>query len=396
MRCTLVALLLVIAACTPPRPMPAPSSSAEFSLPEAAGSTLRVVSIAGANYADVSAGSGVAVATNVVLTNRHVVANALSDGLRFEIYVWDNSAGFPRPVNAIIASDARLDLAILYVRGIASTPATFALAPPNQLEPVTALGFPNTTDMVFGRLTATASATSGQVTAIDSGSLGDWGPADLLMHTASLNPGNSGGPLFNSCGQLAGINTMRGNPGEASSVFVASSVTEALPFLRSFGIRPTVASYLCSQQQVGAQCNFDRTALDQAVTENDLQAIDLRIREIPAECVTLRTEAWTRRATVADLLQTTFDSVGGRWRLSDQNCSQGVTLYRTGLSVLGISGNDVQIERFVSASNGAVTTRTIHPVGDDPTTYRYSVVDGRLKIENLSNNQSWELERCTG
>jgi hypothetical protein len=381
-------LLMACSQATPPPPAPP-----TFSLPEASASTLRVVSLSGRD--DLSSGSGVAVARNIVLTNRHVIANALADGLNFQIFVFDNAAGFPRRVNAIIAQDPRLDLAVLYVRGMSSAPATFSLAPPTQLESVTALGFPAATDEVFDRLQESVSATSGQVTAVDRGPVGNFGPIDLLMHTATVNPGNSGGPLFNACGQVAGINTLRGNPTETSNVFVASSVSDIVPFLRSYGIEVSVADNVCASPGIQqAACTFDRATLDAAIAGSDLQALDEAIRTIPTNCLEARTAGWQRRAELATALDDAFVQMAGTWRLPDADCRDAVWLFQSGLSMVGYNGAQTQIERFVSAGGGAVTTHTVHPEGD--TTYRYSLNNRRLKIENLGSHQSWELERCTG
>jgi serine protease Do len=392
MRGLAFSLSLLLMACgqttTAPR-----EQSPTFSLPEASASTLRVVSLSGRD--ELSSGSGVAVAPNMVLTNRHVIANALEDGLNFQIFVFDNAAGFPRRVNAIIAHDPRLDLAVLYVRGITSAPVTFALAPPMQLESVTALGFPAATDEVFDRILESVSATSGQVTATDRGPVSEYGPIDLLMHTATVNPGNSGGPLFNACGQLAGINTLRGNPSETSNVFVSSSASEVVPFLRSYGVDVNVADSVCTIPGVQqAVCTFDRTALDAAITGTDLQVLDDAIRAVPSNCTEARSAGWQRRAELVATLDETFAQMAGTWRLPDAECREAIWLFQSGLSMVGYNGAQTQIERFVSASNGQVTTRTVHPDGDS--SYRYSLNNRRLRIENLSSEQSWEFERCTG
>lgn len=386
-----VRFLFLIAALTACTPAPPAVDSPRFSLEGASSSTLRVVSVSGD---DLSSGSGVAVAPNIVLTNRHVIANALRDGLNFQVYVFDNNTSFPRRANAIVAQDPRLDLAILYVRGITSAPVQFALAPPGQLEQVTALGFPAATDEVFDRIQENASATSGQVTAVNRGPVGDFGPIDLVLHTATVNPGNSGGPLFNTCGELAGINTLRGNPSDTSNVFVASSVSEVTPFLRSFGVAVQVAAAVCEAADVVEDCSFDRASVEVAVENGDLRELDEAIGAIPRSCLSLRSEAWSRRDALVTSMSDAFLPITGTWRLPNERCDSAIWLIQSGSSVVGYNGADSQVERFTMIGGGNVSTSTIHPASD--TTYRYSLVEGRLKIENLKSNQAWELERCTG
>ena len=212
---TLLATLLLLAtvACGPTpvpgaggKPDASSATAPRFELGTAGKSTVR---IAAWTAGGVSSGSGVMVAPNFLLTNYHVVAGVERSDGGLPLFYWDNGAGFPRSVTAIIGADQRLDLALLYVVNSASTPVMFALAPPQQLDDVFALGFPAANDRIFDRITETASVTSGQVSAVNKGPVSDFGPIDLIVHTATLNPGNSGGPLFNGCGELAGINTFK-------------------------------------------------------------------------------------------------------------------------------------------------------------------------------------------
>ncbi|ANP47794.1 hypothetical protein ATE48_18765 [Candidatus Viadribacter manganicus] len=334
----------------------------------------------------------------MVLTNYHVVA-PFFDSDDGAVFVLDNSAGFPRSMNAVIAVDARLDLALLYVRGITSTPATLALSPPRQLESVTALGFPAAADEIFGRVRESVSATSGQVTAVDLGPVGAFGPIELILHTATVNPGNSGGPLFNACGEIVGINTLRADPGETSNAFVASAVTEIASFLESYGVQPAVSDVVCSAQagSVNAQsCEYDGAPLTAAIESRSLQSLEPLLAGIPETCGATLNQAWLARRSIAHDAVTMFLAMGGTWRLPDQRCSERISLDLSGSAVWGAAGERAQFERFISAVDGAVTTQTVFPEEEHPSTYRYSLSGDRLKIENLSSNTTWEMERCTG
>ncbi len=55
------------------------------------------------------------------------------------------------------------------------------------------------------------------------------GDARVIQQTAVINPGNSGGPLFDECGRVIGINTLRPNPEKsefAQGIFFAIDIRE--------------------------------------------------------------------------------------------------------------------------------------------------------------------------
>jgi Do/DeqQ family serine protease len=140
-----------------------------------------------------SAGSGVIVDARrgYVLTNSHVVANAAE----VQVTLKD---GRTYPAR-LVGSDPETDIALLQLD--ASDLTAVPLGDSGRLQVgdlVIAIGNP------FG---LGQTVTSGIVSALGRSGLGIEGYEDFIQTDASVNPGNSGGALVNSRGELVGINT---------------------------------------------------------------------------------------------------------------------------------------------------------------------------------------------
>lgn len=166
-------------------------------------STVPVVCIA--SPTSIESGSGFIVATGKhVVTNRHVVVCAEKGGK-----VGIMSAG-GELVQATVAwkSEAK-DLAILSVeKNLSGQPVTFATrSAMDERDKVIVAGYPGAalrSQRDFGRVSFAEGIIS-KFTELDS-------PSGTIRHiqiTAPVNPGNSGGPLFNERGQVVGINVQK-------------------------------------------------------------------------------------------------------------------------------------------------------------------------------------------
>lgn len=139
-------------------------------------------------------GSGIIIAPDgYILTNSHVVSGAESLNVEFA----DGSSRKP----TLIGDDPSTDLAAIHVD--ASGLPYAVVGNSNELQVgqfVIAVGNP----LGFGSTVSTGVISSlGRALRSRQGRLIE----NIIQHTAPLNPGNSGGPLVNSRGQIVGINT---------------------------------------------------------------------------------------------------------------------------------------------------------------------------------------------
>ena len=137
--------------------------------------------------AQVSTGTGLAVAPGLLITNHHVIDGCTA----IEVVSADG-----RRRAAVVDADPLIDLALLRVPGMRG--GTAKLRSPNNVrlgEPVMVFGFP-----LSGSLTSGGNFTSGLV----SGLRGLLDSVGEIQITAPVQPGNSGGPVMDASGSVIG------------------------------------------------------------------------------------------------------------------------------------------------------------------------------------------------
>ncbi len=159
-----------------------------------------------------SSGSGVLIRSDgLVLTNDHVVGGA--DAVRVRLSDKREYAAL------ILGADPKTDLALLQLLGKGPFPAA-TLGDSDAVRPgqsVVAVGNPFDFDFTV---------TMGVVSALGRRNLTDDEIQDYIQTDAAVNPGSSGGPLFDLQGRLIGINTAIFT---AQSAGAASGISFAIP-----------------------------------------------------------------------------------------------------------------------------------------------------------------------
>ncbi len=224
-------------ASTAPAPMSAPAPSTVGELMDNA--TVFVLS----SYQDgFGMGSGFFVAPGIIATNSHVVQNPGA-----EVVVGNKVLGGMHEARVIAYSkDESRDYALLRVSDAlaAKAPVLHVAQGAKRTERVSAWGFPGYIAEIDPKLAALA---KGDATAVpevvySEGVVSvvlDHTPP-VILHTASLSQGNSGGPLINAEGVVVGINTFIKKADKSySQTNIALPGDDLVRFMREQGISVT-------------------------------------------------------------------------------------------------------------------------------------------------------------
>lgn len=168
-------------------------------------------------YVQQGAGSGVIISQDgYILTNNHVIDGAnsvkvrLRDGTEYDA--------------TIIGSDADNDIALLKVEATGLSPATFGDSSSLAVgDYVVAIGNP------LGELGGTV--TDGIISALARKVTIEDTQMTLLQTNAQVNPGNSGGGLFNANGELVGIVNAKQSATEVEGIAFAIPINNVLDIL---------------------------------------------------------------------------------------------------------------------------------------------------------------------
>ena len=166
-----------------------------------------------------ASGTGLIVtADGYIVTNYHVIQYAFESDHSVSVMLWDGS-GYPAQV---VGADEANDIAVLKIEASGLTPAVIGNS--NSLtvgDNVSVVGNP------LGELNF--SVTFGRIGALDRQITGEdgLGAINMFQIDASVNPGNSGGPVYNQSGQVVGIVTARYDSAEVEGIGFAIPINDA-------------------------------------------------------------------------------------------------------------------------------------------------------------------------
>jgi S1-C subfamily serine protease len=199
----------------------------------------------------VSTGSGFAIAPDLIATNLHVVDGVAPGAL----FVANRALGRPTPAEVVARTPGhdfgQPDFAVLRLGQGRLAPLTLATSV-DRLLPVIAVGYPGFVTQAgddFQRMMRGeagplpgAHFTSGEVGAVQ-----DFRSQRVVIHTAAISRGNSGGPLADRCGRVVGINTfVRADQELAYRADYALPAQTLVNFLRQNNIPATVTEGECT------------------------------------------------------------------------------------------------------------------------------------------------------
>ncbi len=226
---------------------------------------VRVVTIASAEAEVVGFGhgSGLVVAPNRVVTNAHVVELAARFPANVVIGVVP-SEGDKSYQGKLIAYDAQRDLALIEFSGTRLPSVTLYDGPVTDGEAVIALGYPGNVDVATAQSAADFIKPLSPVRS-QGGFAGrrSLTGIEVLLHTASIARGNSGGPLLDQCGRVIGVNSAITKAEEGDSSFgFAIADTELVAFLKEAKQPFATTAAPCTGIEEKQRQDADATARD--------------------------------------------------------------------------------------------------------------------------------------
>ena len=266
-------------------------------------------------------GSGLVIAPDKIITNAHVVEESLyNEGITFRIVPSQGSESY---LATVIKWSPENDLALLQLeKGARLTPASLLSGMIEDGSDVFAIGYPANVDIAMQLDESETMRPQSPVKTRGTISAGRSAKAfDTILHTAPIAPGNSGGPMVDSCGRVVGINSF-GSVAEngGSEFYFAISMKELTAFLRAQKVSYNSVSGPCRSVAELTQAEEKREAAARAkiAAENRIAAelranAEGKIRRDAELAIIIERE--NRLALAGLLLLLTLASIGASYAL---------------------------------------------------------------------------------
>ena len=204
------------------------------------------------NGKPIGSGTGFIIAPQIIATNFHVAGvndvMVLTPGKREKVKPFKTTR---------LWGSADYDLQLLKVENLNTAPLSISIVPIAKGSDIKAIGFPMVAEDPIEFDGVESTITKGIVGRIIQASWDEGGPKfNVIQHSASINQGNSGGPLLDLCGRVVGINTRKapsivdiksgiGITSQSEGIFFASSIEVLVNELKKLNISPLIKSEAC-------------------------------------------------------------------------------------------------------------------------------------------------------
>jgi len=157
------------------------ASRSELAASETAPAPEKLINVTGTGFVVSSSGH--------IVTNNHVIGECVGD-------VHGNLVGEATTKLRVVSTDKTNDLALLQATGTFKDIATIRATAVHSGDPIVVIGFP-----FHGLLTSDFTVTTGIISSL----AGLFNDTRFLQISAPVQPGNSGGPLLDTSGNIVGV-----------------------------------------------------------------------------------------------------------------------------------------------------------------------------------------------